>query len=114
VKYTVDIPAIVYRDIAGISDYIAKDNAGAAKKVAGKIYNAIAGLENNPLAFTELKSRFDIESDLRFKPVLPYAYLVLYKVDGSIVKIYRVLDGRSDYLVALNLKEPQETYEEDN
>jgi plasmid stabilization system protein ParE len=103
-KYTIDIPAIVYRDITAIRDYIAKDNADAAKKVTGRIYNAIAGLENNPLAFAELKSKFDIESDLRCRPITPYAYLALYKIDGNRVKIYRVLDGRSDYLVALNLK----------
>ena len=32
-------------------------------------------------------------------------YIVLFKVEGNIVKVYRVLDGRSDYLARLGLKE---------
>jgi plasmid stabilization system protein ParE len=97
-----------HRDIAAIKNYIDRDNADAANKVVQKIYSAIAGLENTPLAFGKLKNKFDVESDLRTLTVRPYAYLVLYEIDGDTVKIYRVLDGRSDYLVTLDLKEPSE------
>jgi plasmid stabilization system protein ParE len=103
-KYTIDISEIVYRDIAAIEDFIAKDKPAAANKVVRKLYGAIAGLENNPLAFRELKNKFDVESDLRGLTVRPYAYLVLYKVKGDTVKIYRILDGRRDYFKILKLK----------
>ena len=98
-KYVLDIPEIVYRDINGIKDYISTDNPGAAKKVALKIYSAIDGLVNSPFMGHELKKKFEIDTNLRCCIVKPY--IVLYEIEGNIIKVYRVLDGRSNYLVRL-------------
>ncbi|MDR2201409.1 MAG: type II toxin-antitoxin system RelE/ParE family toxin [Clostridiales bacterium] len=110
-RYFLDIPAIVYRDISGIRDYIASDNPSAANRTAEKLFRAVEGLADNPLAYGELKKKFGIETDLRARLQKPY--VVLFRIDGDTVKVYRVLDGRSDYLAALNLlNTPREDGEE--
>ncbi|MCL2861324.1 MAG: type II toxin-antitoxin system RelE/ParE family toxin [Firmicutes bacterium] len=103
-KYVLDIPAIIYRDISGICDYIAKDKPSAAKNMAKKLFRTIGRLKDNPFVYPELKNKFDIETDLRAS-FLSKPYIVLFKIDGNLIKIYRVLDGRSDYLAVLGLKE---------
>jgi plasmid stabilization system protein ParE len=102
-KYVLDIFQIVYRDIDGIAAYIAADRPSAAQKVKNKIFDAIANLESGARLCPELRKKFGVDTDLRMSIVKPY--LILYKIDGDIVKVYRVLDGRGDYLVALGLKE---------
>jgi plasmid stabilization system protein ParE len=110
-KYTLDIPAIVYRDIGGICDFIAADKPSAAKKVAARLFRAISRLADLPLAHGELNKKFDVETDLRVAFEKPY--VILFKVSGSIVQVYRVLDGRSNYLVRLGLQEPTEDTDDD-
>jgi len=102
-KYILDIPDIIYRDINGIRNYIAKDKPSAAKKVAADLFRAIERLPDNPFAYIELSKKFDVETDLRgcFKK----PYVIPFKIEGNVIKVYRVLDGRSDYLVLLGLKE---------
>ncbi|MDR1939270.1 MAG: type II toxin-antitoxin system RelE/ParE family toxin [Clostridiales bacterium] len=104
-KYVLDIPAIVYRDIAGIMKYISTDNKTAAKKVAAKIVGVIEKLPDNPLIGMELKKKFGVETDLRLRIVNPYTYIVLFKLEDGLIKVYRVLDGRSDYLARIGLTE---------
>ena len=100
-KYVLDIPAIVYRDIKGIENYIALDNPSAAKKISAKIFKTIESFEESPLGGFELRKKFDIGTDLCGKFVEPY--IIVFKVKGNIIRIYRVLDARSDYLVRLGL-----------
>jgi len=102
-KYVLDIPAIIYRDISGIGNYIAADKPTAAKKIVGELFKAIERLADNPFAYIELNKKFDVETDLRgcFKK----PYVILFRIEENIIKVYRVIDGRSDYLVRIGLKE---------
>jgi len=50
-KYVLDIPEIVYRDISSIRHYIAQDKPSAAKKIAEKLFRAIERLAENPFAY---------------------------------------------------------------
>lgn len=100
--YLLRIAPAAHRDIAGIKEYIAKDKANAAINMAKKIYDSFDGLLGNPLMGGDLKEKSGIDTDYRFWVVKPY--IVFYKVEGNFIGIYRILDGRSDYLVKLGLK----------
>jgi len=101
-KYQKRIAPVAHRDIAGIKDYISKDKPDAAVKMARKIYSSFDLLQDNPKIGFSLKAKFGIETDYLFWVVKPY--LVFYKIESDFIRIYRVLDGRSDYLVTLKLK----------
>jgi len=101
-KYILDIPAIVYRDICGIRDYIATDNPVVAKALAESLFFAIKKLTDNPFSYIELNKKFDIETDLR-GCFTQSPYIILFKIEANLIKVYRVIDGRSDYLIRLGL-----------
>ncbi|MDR2201892.1 MAG: type II toxin-antitoxin system RelE/ParE family toxin [Clostridiales bacterium] len=105
------IARAAHEDIAGIRDYIKKDKPAAADRIAKAIYASFDFLCGNPYAGGELANKFGIESDYRFWVVKPY--IVVYKIEDGYIGVYRVLDGRSDYLAALNLlNTPKEDGEE--
>jgi len=99
VEHNLRIAPSAHRDIAEIKSYIEKDKPAAAIKITNKIYNSFDDLKTNPFMGRELKKKFDIETDYRFLVVHPY--IVFYKVEEDYVGVYRVLDGRSDYLTRL-------------
>jgi len=101
-KYKKRIAPAAHRDIEGIKNYIAKDKPDAAVKMANKIYDSFDLLQDNPNMGVSLKKKFCIETKYSFLVVAPY--MVFYKFEDNYVGIYRVLDGRSDYLVTLGLK----------
>jgi plasmid stabilization system protein ParE len=96
------IAPAAHRDIEGIRNYIAKDKQSAADKVANGIYDAFDFLAENPHIGGSLKERYGIVTDFLFWVVAPY--IIFYKLEDEFVGIYRVLDGRSDYLVTMGLK----------
>ncbi len=100
-KYTLEIPQIVYRDIAQIETYIALDKPSAAKKVVKRITTAIRKLPENPYISFELSKKFGVDTDLLGRLVKPY--IVIHDVKKTKIKVYRVFDCRSDYLSALGL-----------
>jgi len=102
-KYLKRITPAAHRDIAGIKSYIARDKPNAAAKMANEIYDSFDLLQDNPNIGLSLKKKFGIETDYLFWIVSPY--IVFYKLEDNYVGIYRVLDGRSDYLVTLGLKQ---------
>jgi len=102
-EYLKRITPVAHRDIAGIKSYIEKDKPNAAAKMANEIYASFDLLQKNPNIGGSLKKKYDIDTDFLFWVVAPY--IVFFKLEGNYVGIYRVLDGRSDYLVTLGLKE---------
>ena len=99
--YILDIPKIVDRDIEDIHDYIARHNTAAAKKVAKGLTKAIERLLLSPFAYPKMSEKFAVETDL----MASYEghFVILFRVDGNLIKVYRVLDTRSDYLVRLGV-----------
>jgi plasmid stabilization system protein ParE len=98
-RYKKRIVHSAHRDIAGIKSYIEKDKPSAAVKVANGIYDLFYTLVANPQMGAALKDKFGIETDFNFFVKKPY--IILYKIEGEFLSIYRVLDGRSDYLTQL-------------
>jgi len=102
-KYTLEITPVVYRDLSQIEAYIALDKPSAAKKVVKRITTAIRSLPDNPFIVAELSKKFGLNTDLRGRIVNPH--IIIYDVKNNHIKVYRILDCRSDYLAALGFKE---------
>jgi plasmid stabilization system protein ParE len=89
-------------DIRATEEYIRGflHNGSAARKLTGRITQAVSLLAENPYMGTPLSGRFDVESDLRY--LLVSDQLIFYRVvEGSHVEVTRVLNGRQDYLSIL-------------
>ena len=98
-KYALDIAPVVYRDLSQIEEYISLDKPGAAKKVIKGITMRIRSLPDNPFIGVSLRKKFDVDTDLFGLIVKPH--IVIYNVKDVQIKVYRVLDCRSDYLASL-------------
>ena len=89
-------------DIQATEEYIRSvlHNSSAAKKLTGRIVQAVSLLADNPYMGTPLSSRFDVDTDLRY--LLVSDQLIFYRVvEGSHVEVTRVLNGRQDYISIL-------------
>jgi len=104
-KYQRKIAPAAHRDIVAIKNYIALDKPGAAVKTANRIYDSFDLLQDNPNIGGSIEKKFGVISDYLFWVVAPY--IVFYKFEDNCVGVYRVLDGRSDYLAKLGLKTKQ-------
>ena len=92
----------VLEDIQATEKYIrgVLHNGAAAKKLTGRITQAVSLLSENPYMGTPLNGRFDVETDLRY--LLVSDQLIFYRVvEGSHVEVTRVLNGRQDYISIL-------------
>ena len=98
-KYTLDIAPVVYRELLQIETYIALDKPSAAKKAVKKITAIIRSLPDAPFISFGLRKRFGLDTDLRGRRVSPH--IIIHDVVGNHIRVYRVLDCRSDYLAAL-------------
>ena len=89
-------------DIQGTCNYIRDklQNPKAAARLKAEILHNAALLKTHPYQGTPLKSRFEeINTEVRYLVV--QKQMVFYEVNGEIVEIIRVLDGRTDYLAKL-------------
>ena len=88
-------------DIQGTEEYIRSvlHNGSAAKKLTGRITQAVSLLADNPYG-TPLSGRFDVETDLRYL-VVPDQLIFYRVVENSHVEVTRVLNGRQDYISIL-------------
>ena len=84
------------RDIDEIYEYIRKDNEDAAKKVYYEIRTAVSDLCAYPFKGGAVDKNDKTLSGYRFVMIKPY--LIFYKVHGNEITVYRVIDGKRDYL----------------
>lgn len=83
---------------AYISDHL--HNKAAAKKWSEAVYHAAMMLGGSPCLGARLSGKFDVETDLHF--LIVSKHLLFYRVvDGELIEVTRVLDGRQDYLSIL-------------
>jgi toxin ParE1/3/4 len=75
-------------DFAGIVDYIHKQNASAANRVALNMYESITSLESFPN-----RGRPGRVAGTRELVLSPLPFIVVYRVQRSIVEVARVLHG---------------------
>ncbi len=97
VRYT---PA-AREDLRELHDYIAKElhNPDAAARIVSGILKQCGGLKEMPLAGGSLAAKTGRETDLRYR--ICGKHIVFYRVQGEMISVIRILDGRRNYLEEL-------------
>ena len=92
-------------DLKSIQTYIAKNlqNPIAARNVIKRITESIRILEQYAQAGFSISARTGIDTDLRI--LVCGVYLAIYRIEGSVISVARVIDGRQDYITELFGKE---------
>lgn len=98
-KYKVRINPVAIADVQEIKAYVAEDNPQAAVAVGNTLYSKIGELTDFPQMGAPLTSKIGVRTDYRF--LVCGNYLVLYKIEGEFVSIYRVRNRMRDYLSIL-------------
>ncbi len=85
-------------DLRKTKDYIRKvlKNPKAAARISRAILDSCARLKEHPELGMSLEARTGIASDLRY--LICEKHIALYRIDGNVVSVARILDGRQDYL----------------
>ncbi|MBQ6752864.1 MAG: type II toxin-antitoxin system RelE/ParE family toxin [Clostridia bacterium] len=86
-------------DIESIANYI-KDklkSPTAATTFKTRIVRAVSLLKDSPNMGVKLSEKTDaVKKDYRF--IIVNNYLIFYRIEGDVIVIVRILDGRTDYL----------------
>jgi len=92
---------LAQQDILEIREYVGKKlkNKSAAQRLVEEIAKGCSLLKGQPMLGMSLKERMDLQLDMRCLVV--GNYLVFYKSEMRAIKIIRVLDSRTDYVVKL-------------
>ena len=101
-KLPIEYKSAALRDLTQKKEYLETvlKNRQAAQKLASTVLQAVSLLGSNPYMGAELKSKYDVDTDLRFFIVAKQ--LVFYRVvDKSLISVIRILDGRQDYMALL-------------
>lgn len=83
------INPLVVTDLKVIKDYIAEDNAEAARKTVDEIYKSFENLQQFPAIGADLSKRVSFKTN--YKYLVHGNYITLYLVKKDYVEIYRVI-----------------------
>lgn len=85
-------------DLRRIHSVIAVDlkNPKAAKNSVESILKDISSLQRFPKLGMSLEAKTGRKTDLFY--LISGAYLAFYRIEGQIISVTRILDGRADYL----------------
>lgn len=97
IRYTPAARADLADTYAYICDVL--KNPDAARKVTGRIVENIAILKAHPLCGAELSGKVNRETDLRY--LVCGKHIAFYRVQGPVISIIRILDGRTNYMQVL-------------
>lgn len=88
-------------DLQEIKKYISEElcNPIAANRIVKEIIDDYMLLEISPDMGVSLSAKLHIQTDYRY--LISKNYLIFYKADDENVSIYRILDGRMDYIKIL-------------
>lgn len=86
-------------DIKNIYDYVYEDSPQNAAALKIKILESIKYLERFPNMGRSLAGKVKITTEYRY--MISEKYIIFYKLDNSLVKIYRVLSSDTDYIKIL-------------
>lgn len=101
-RLPIEYKGAALRDLAQKKEYLETvlKNKPAAQKLASTVLQAVSLLGSNPYMGAELRSKYDVDTDLRF--LIVAKQLVFYRVvDETLISIVRILDGRQDYMALL-------------
>ena len=90
-----------HKDLRDIHDYISFElsNPFSAEKIVSKIIESISDLEQFPQMGYLLSEKTGRNTPYRC--LICENHIIFYLIDNGIVKIIRILDGRTDYLKAI-------------
>jgi plasmid stabilization system protein ParE len=92
----VQITAAAWRDIDRISDYhLMKVGPKSAERITDKLLDTMALLGTNP--YMGAQHPDPVLAKNEYRKVLCGDYVCVYKVLGSTVYVYRIVNGRMDY-----------------
>ena len=74
-------------------------NPKAANRITKNILDCCAHLKKHPLMGMSLDAKTGVDTDLRY--LVCEQHLTMYRVEGDLVLIARILDGRTDYMRVL-------------
>jgi len=92
---------LAQQDILEIREYVGKKlkNKSAAQRLVEEIAKGCSLLKEQPMLGMSFQERMNLQLDMRCLVV--GNYLVFYKCETQVMKIIRVLDSRTDYVVKL-------------
>lgn len=93
------INPLVVEDLKTIRDYIAEDNAEAARETIQEIYKRFENIQAFPNMGADLSKRVQFKTD--YKYVVYENYITVYKIQKEAVEIYRVIDRFQDITAAI-------------
>lgn len=88
------INPLVAADLKAIRDYIAEDNAEAARKTVDEIYKSFENLQQFPTMGADLSKRVSFKTN--YKYLIHGNYITLYLIKKDCIEIYRVIDRYQD------------------
>jgi len=95
-KYQINLTEAAEKDLAGIIEYIARENPAAALKTAIKIEKGVLKLEDFPLI--GVVPRTERLARKGYRILIIGDYLVFYVLtDNETIEIRRILSGKRDY-----------------
>lgn len=88
------INPIVVEDLQNIWSYIAEDNVEYAEKTINQIYDRFENLKMFPDIGINLSKKVSFKTD--YKYCIWKDYIIIYKVEGNYLGIYRVINRYQD------------------
>ena len=85
-------------DLRELKEFIAMEyqNPKSATEITQKIMRTCSNLKRFPRMGMRLSEKIPVETPLRF--LICGKHFVFYRIDGTTIRITRILDGRSDYI----------------
>ena len=86
------------RDLQELRRYISKTlcNPKAAARISKGILNSCAKLKQHPQLGMSLEAKIGQATDLRY--LTCEKHIAFYRIDGDVISIARIIDGKQDYL----------------
>jgi plasmid stabilization system protein ParE len=89
-KYRIKFEDAAQLDLADSFDWYTEISPLIAENFLEEVENTLKYLVDNPLIFQS------VYKDFRQVPVYKYPYLLVYKIHGQLIKIYRVFPTKTD------------------
>jgi len=94
-KRSVRLLGLAEQDLGEIYEYIAADNAPAAERLLVRIEKELSALANQPL-LGRIPRDPDIAT-LGYRYIIIGNYFAFYRLEPSVVLVYRIIHGGRDY-----------------
>lgn len=98
-KLKIKINPIAIKDIEEAKEYIREENSSAIDKFSKRINDSLEALSEFPELGIELAKKISVNTNYRY--FIVDEYIVFYKFDENYLFVYRILNGKRDYIKIL-------------